>query len=79
MPKFKVVEMTTAEVAKEQAEILSSLMENLKRKGIKDEVAERLAASVAGAASSWLDGCKGMENPIESVVNPVLRTTTAPR
>ena len=76
MPKFKTVEVTPAEIGKDQAEMLSELIGNLKKKGVKEELIEKIAVNISGAASSWLDGCKGMENPADLVTNPVTRGGT---
>jgi len=71
MPKYRTIEVSAADVGREQAEMLGSLVKNLKKEGVKDELIEKIAVNISGAASSWLDGCKGMENPAELVSNPL--------
>ena len=63
---------TNTEIGDEQAEMLSALVSGLKKRGVAEEVAVRLAERTAGAASSWLDGCSGMGNPAEALVNPIM-------
>ena len=73
MPRYKTIELSAADIGRDQAEMLATLVENLKKKGIKDELIEKIAVNISGAASSWLDGCKGMESPAELVSYPFMR------
>ena len=71
MPKYRTIEVSAADVGREQAEMLGALVKSLKKEGVKDELIEKIAVNISGAASSWLDGCKGMENPAELVSTPL--------
>jgi hypothetical protein len=65
MAKYRVVEVTPAELGKERAETMAAMVKNLKKEGLSDSLIESIAAKFAGAASSNADGCFGMENPSE--------------
>jgi len=70
MPKYRISEVKAEDIGKEQAEMLNALLTNLKKQGLSADLAEKMALNMAGAASSWADGCKGMENPADLVSNP---------
>ncbi|MFA5404878.1 MAG: hypothetical protein WC358_08090 [Ignavibacteria bacterium] len=41
------------------AEFIASLINGLKKKGFSQDLSEKIAMTVSGSASCWLDGCKG--------------------
>jgi hypothetical protein len=73
MPKYRTVEVTSRDAAREQVDHLTELMNGLKAKGFKDDLIERIAIATTQAASSWLDGCKGVENPATLVSIPATK------
>jgi len=71
MAHYQRVELTAAEIGKQQAEMYASLISNLKEKGISDELIDEIAVKVSGAALCIADGCKGVMDPFELVSNPL--------
>ncbi|MDF1519875.1 MAG: hypothetical protein RQ728_05560 [Brevefilum sp.] len=71
MGRYRTVEITAAEVGREQADMYASLIMNLKERGIREDLIEKIAVNVSSAGLCIADGCKGVMDPYELVGNPI--------
>ena len=77
MPKYRVTEVTAAEIGAGHAEMYSALVKGLKAEGLKDDLIEAIATKMAMAAQSNSDGCSGQENPFDRVIQPARSTASS--
>jgi hypothetical protein len=69
--RYKIVEVTPEEYGKEKAEMLAAFLNGLVKKGIKQDIAEKMASTAAGAMDCRGDGCSSaLARPWDPVISP---------